>query len=555
MGAVRAVDGRRLSDEKRRLRSWCLLVLCALLLASCSTASTVASRAPAAPAANDRDEPPASAKEYASAAQPNGVVGGSRAARLAKEISGALIARGDEAQSDGALVAVAVWLVRQSAAPGSRQRGAGEAALRAGFVGSVLSAATLLLDEGDQDVWRRALADLASNMPVTRYGVYVSPDGIAAVVFGRMEVSLDPFPRHLRAGEVCRLRGEVAARYDHARVYLTRPDGKIDETRLPGRKVDVSLPVTAPGIYRVEVMSDGATGPVVLANVPVYVGVSEPAWAPAPASPRDGVSPLGRVEAEARVLALLNGVRREAGLGPLASDPELGAVARAHTEDMIAQRFFGHVSPSTGKFDNRLQRAGLVVSASGENVAQADTADDVHRVLMESPAHRANMLGAKFTHVGIAVGFRSGEAGDLLTTMVFARRPPPPSTPVTPALVTTFVSSLRRARGVDPIAADPVLQAAAQAGLTAFTNGGAASPDQAIAVAHDALVRESRRLRRGHRAICIELIQVLELDELEQDPLFAQPRLGKVGLAVATKEIGNAVKILVFVLAEGAACR
>ena len=555
MRAVRTVDGRRLSDEKRRLRSRCRLALCTLFLASCSAASTVAPRAPASPPANDQPEPPASAQEYASAAQPGGVVGGPRAARLAKEVSGALLARGDDAQPDGALVAVAAWLVRQSATPGSRQRGAGEVALRSGFVGSVLSAATFLLDEGDQDVWRRALADLASNMPVTRYGVHVSPDGIAAVVFGRTEVSLDPFPRHFRPGEVCRLRGEVAARYDEARVYLTRPDGKVDETRVPGRKIDVSLPVPAPGVYRVEVLSDGATGPVVLANVPIYVGVSEPAWTPAPVSPRDGAAPIGRVEAEARMLALLNNVRGEAGLAPLAGDPQLGAIARAHTEDMIAQRFFGHVSPSTGKVDARLQRAGVVASVSGENVAQADTADDVHRVLMESPAHRANMLGAKFTHVGIGVGFRSGEAGDLLATMVFARRPPPLSAPVTPALVTTIISSLRRARGVDPIAADPVLQGAAQTGLAAFTSGSAASPDQAIAVAHDALVRESRRLRRGHGAVCIELLQVLELDEIEQDPLFAQPRLGKVGLAVATKEIGNALKILVFVLAEGPACR
>jgi uncharacterized protein YkwD len=515
----------------------------------------VAPRAPASPPAIDQPETPASAQEYASAAQPGGVAGGSRAARLAKEIAAALLARGDEAQPDGALVTVAAWLVRQSAAPGSRQRGAGEVALRSGFVGPVLSAATFLLDEGDQDVWRRALADLASNMPVTRYGVHISPDGIAAVVFGRMEVSLDPFPRHLRPGEVCRLRGEVAARYDQARVYLTRPDGKVDETRIAGRQIDVALPLPATGVYRVEVMSDGATGPVVLANVPIYVGVSEPAWAPAPVSPRDGALPPGRSAAEARMLTLLNEVRRDAGLAPLAGDPELGAIARAHTDDMIAARFFGHVSPSTGKVDTRLQRAGVVVSVSGENVAQADTADDVHRVLMESPAHRANMLGAKFTHVGIGVGFRSGDAGDLLATMVFVRRPRPPSAPVTAALVTTFISSLRRARGVDAIAADPVLQAAAQAGLAAFTNGSAASPDQAIAVAHDALVRESRRLRRGHRGICIELLQVLELDELEQDALFAQPRLGKVGLAVATKEIGSAVKIIVLVLAEGAACR
>jgi uncharacterized protein YkwD len=471
---------------------------------------------------------------------------------LATEIGEALRARGDQAQPDGALARAAAWLARQTSA--SQRRGVGEVALRAGFVGVFQTAAVFLLD-GDSDAWRRALADVASNMPITRYGLHVSDDGVASVVFGRVELSLEPFPRIFRPGEACRLRGEVTGRYDEARVYVTRPDGKVEETRLGGRKIDLSLPVQAPGVYRVEVMSDGATGPVVLVNVPIYVGVDEPAWAPAPAWPGDSDAPATRAQAEARLLTLLNEARRAAGLAPLAADAELGAVALAHTEDMIAQRFFGHVSPSTGKVESRLQRAGVVVSLSGENVAQAGTAHDAHRILMDSPAHRANMLGAKFTHVGIGVGFRSADAGDLLTTMVFARRPPPPAAPVTPAVATTFIASLRRARGGGALTVDAMLQRAAEAGLAAFTSGAAASPDQAIAAAHEALVRESRRLRRGHGAVCIELLQILELDELEQDPLFAQPRLGKVGLATATKEMGGAVKILVMVLAEGTACR
>ena len=178
------------------------------------------------------------------------------------------------------------------------------------------------------DVWRRALGGHRAQPPVTRYGVYVSPDGVAVVVFGRMEVSLDPFPRRFRPGEVCRLRGEVAARYEHARVYLTRPDGKVDETPLSGRPIDVSLPLLRPGVYRVEVMSDGATGPVVLANVPIYVGVDEPAWASAAAAPTTSGPPFPRRRRHA-CSTLLNEVRRAAGLPPLAADPELRAVAIA----------------------------------------------------------------------------------------------------------------------------------------------------------------------------------------------------------------------------------
>jgi hypothetical protein len=204
--------------------------------------------------------------------------------------------------------------------------------------------------------------------------------------------------------------------------------------------------------------------------------------------------------------------------------------------------------------ENRIQRAGVVASIIGENVAQADGAEDAHRVLMDSPAHRANMLGAKFTHVGIGVGSRPGEAGDLLVTMVFARRPQPPSGPVTPAVATTFVSSLRRAKGAAPIAVDPVLQKAAAAGAAALTAAESTTPDQAIAAAHTALVDESKRLHLGRGAVCIEVAQVLELDELEQDPIIQQEKPMKVGLAAATRRIGQTVKIFLVIVAEGAKC-
>jgi uncharacterized protein YkwD len=526
-----------------------------LVATACATTpSPTPSASPSAAAAPVEPPPPPPAPQYTTAARPDGVVGGPRAVALANEVRDALRARGDAGEADGALAVVAAWLSGQTSR--AQKRRVSEVALRAGFPGAVSSAAAFRLDAGADDVWRRALADVASNLPVTRFAVYVSPDDVAVVVFGRMDVSLDPFPRRFRPGEACRLRGEVSARYEHARVYLTRPDGKVDETPMSGRAIDLSLPMPGPGVYRVEVMSAGATGPVVLANVPIYVGVDEPAWAAAaPPAPTDDVRAASPEEAEARMLALLNGVRRDAKLPPLMVDPELRAVASAHTEDMIARRFFGHVSPTTGMVENRLQRAGVVMSMCGENVAEADTADGAHRLLMDSPAHRANMLAAKFTHVGIGVGVRPGESTDLLATLVFVRRPPPPAAPVTPAVATTFISSLRRAKGARPIAVDPILQKAAEAGVAVLAAPGAATADQAIAAAHEALVRESKRLRVGHHALCIEVAQVLELDELEQDPVLLQAQAITIGVATASKPIGQALKIFVLVVAEGATCR
>jgi len=98
-------------------------------------------------------------------------------------------------------------------------------------------------------------------------------------------------------------------------------------------------------------------------------------------------------------------------------------------------------------------------------------------------------------------------------------------------------------------------QAAADAGLVDLPPEGTAPPDRAIDAAGDALTREARRLRLGRRAVCIQVVQVLELDELAQDPLLMDQRLVKMGLATATRPIGNAIKILLLVLAEGAPCR
>src|SRR5262245_15038234 len=239
--------------------------IAALLLGACATTPALPPEAaPSSPATEGAA--PAPAPQYVTAPRPDGVVGGARAALLAKKIRDALHARGDQAEPDGALAAAAAWLAGQRSAAVS-ERGIREIALRAGFPGAVATAAAFPID-GSDDIWRSALGDVASNLPITRYGVHVTPDGVATVVLGRMEASLDPFPRRFRPGEACRLRGEVAARYDRARVYLTRPDGKVDETPPSGRKIDVSLPLSGTGKFQLEVMGDGASGPVLLANVP-----------------------------------------------------------------------------------------------------------------------------------------------------------------------------------------------------------------------------------------------------------------------------------------------
>jgi len=187
------------------------------------------------------------------------------------------------------------------------------------------------------------------------------------------------------------------------------------------------------GVYRVELLGEGKSGPVVVANVPVYVDVDEPAEIPAGASrvsnsaedepPAEQVP--APVQVEERILRLLNEARAEARVGTVVADDVLASIARAHSLDMADHGFFGHVSPTTGGPGDRLQQAGLRLASYGENLARASSAREAFATLMDSPAHRGSMLDPHFTHVGIGAVVRPQAAGGdpfITVTLVLASR-------------------------------------------------------------------------------------------------------------------------------------
>lgn len=495
----------------------------------------------------------AGAPAYISTVRPNGVVGGPAARALSTAIADALRARSDVAETDGALADAAAWFVAADAE--SRKRGSAIAARRSGFVGQVLTAAAFPVEEPEH--WQRALAALARNFPITRYGVYVSPDGsFAGVVFGNVELKLDPFPRNAHAGSTLRVRGEVNRRFERASVHVTGTDGRVEQTRFPARRIDKDVRLAAPGIYRVEVMGDGAMGPTVLANVPIYVDVAEPALdAPPETSPSAGDARTPE-EAQARMLTLLNDGRRAAGAAALVSDAELTAIALAHTRDMVAGHFFGHQSPTTGRVEDRARRAGVAVIKLGENVSQGDSVEAAYAALMASPSHRANMLEPAFTHVGIGVVLHPSEHPALRATLVFARRPRARAQPVTSAAASELISSQRRARGSTPLRIDPVLQQAAEAGMDVVRRDGAnVLAAAALEAAQTALAREAKRLHQSRPAVCTQLVRVLELEQLDGDSLVTDAHLGRIGIAAAEAKTAAANEIFVLSVVEAAACK
>jgi uncharacterized protein YkwD/uncharacterized membrane protein required for colicin V production len=116
-----------------------------------------------------------------------------------------------------------------------------------------------------------------------------------------------------------------------------------------------------------------------------------------------------RPDLEAQMLEMVNRERAAAGLKPLAPDPALTEVARAHSADMLARGYFAHVTPEGLNPFDRMTKAGISFRIAGENLALAPTLQLAHTGLMNSPGHRANILRPEFGRVGIGIldgGFR-----------------------------------------------------------------------------------------------------------------------------------------------------
>ena len=105
---------------------------------------------------------------------------------------------------------------------------------------------------------------------------------------------------------------------------------------------------------------------------------------------------------ESEVIRLVNEIRTERGLKPLTYDWQLSRVARYKSEDMRANRYFSHQSPTYGTPFQMIKSFGISYKSAGENIAKGyRTPKAVVDGWMNSSGHRANILNASFTHIGV----------------------------------------------------------------------------------------------------------------------------------------------------------
>lgn len=121
----------------------------------------------------------------------------------------------------------------------------------------------------------------------------------------------------------------------------------------------------------------------------------------ADATPSESTGASESAEAQA-VLNLVNKERAKQGLKALTLSEKLTSIANTKAKDMADKNYFSHQSPTYGSPFEMLQQFGVSYSSAGENIAAGQqTAEQVMNDWMNSSGHRANILNANYTQLGV----------------------------------------------------------------------------------------------------------------------------------------------------------
>ncbi|WP_431801898.1 CAP domain-containing protein [Microbacterium sp. bgisy203] len=139
----------------------------------------------------------------------------------------------------------------------------------------------------------------------------------------------------------------------------------------------------------------GVAGTAITACVLLLSGISSSAAAAAPAG--SSCTSLTLAQAQARILTDVNAARTAAGVAPLTENPPLSAVATKWSQKQAKAASMSHNPNYSTEIPPGWSRAA-------ENVATGQTVANVTTAWMNSSGHRANILNAAYTHIGIGIG-------------------------------------------------------------------------------------------------------------------------------------------------------
>lgn len=150
------------------------------------------------------------------------------------------------------------------------------------------------------------------------------------------------------------------------------------------------------------------------APAPAPVAASQPA-----AQPRSASGPPAPSDVLQYALWQVNQSRAAYGFAPLRLDAAITTVATNYAWDLMNYGYFSHTGRDGSRVADRLRRAGIGFSSSGENLCYYSgigvraTLDWCHRTFMSEPYpgypnHIANILSPRFNRVGIGIAQSGG---------------------------------------------------------------------------------------------------------------------------------------------------
>jgi hypothetical protein len=155
-----------------------------------------------------------------------------------------------------------------------------------------------------------------------------------------------------------------------------------------------------------------------------------------------------------RLVTLINQARAQHGLKALTVTSGTSTVATSWTQHLDQQQALSH-NPDLG---HQLETHGSPNwTAYGENVGDGPTssADTLFQAYMNSPEHRANILGSAYRYLGIGVVFDGSTAWNTLDFVDQYSTPKTTTTTTTTATTTTSSPTQHSARRVAKVAPKP----------------------------------------------------------------------------------------------------
>jgi uncharacterized protein YkwD len=151
---------------------------------------------------------------------------------------------------------------------------------------------------------------------------------------------------------------------------------------------------------------------------------------------------------EQQLFALVNRERDRAGLRRLEWNDALAQAARTHAKLLVRHGSLSHQFPGEPSLAERLGATGLRFDASAENVALGPGIEGDHDALMQSAAHRDNILDPQYNAIGIGI---AASGAYLYVAENFAHVFPTYSEAEFRDAIAAAFNRARRANGVAPV--------------------------------------------------------------------------------------------------------